>query len=115
MTDGDTETQPDSVSFPTVKIPPVSSSLPPSQAPVIEVTEVVAVLTESLGLEDVTLSVVGEAESLHQNQLPVGYEVITNIAVIGRVYQQQWRRVSSKLIILENISVNKYFMLEIFQ
>ena len=98
MTDGDTETQPDSVSFPTVKIPPVSSSLPPGQAPVIEVTEVVAVLTKSLGLEDVTLSVVGEAESLHENQLPVSYQVVTNVYTIGRVYQQQWRGVAGHLV-----------------
>ena len=63
--------------------------MPPGQTPVIEVTEVFAALTESLGLFDVALSVVGQAESLHQNQLPVGYEVVTNIAVIGRVYQQQ--------------------------
>ena len=98
MTDGDTETQPESESFPSVKIPPVSSSLPPGQAPIIEVTEVVAVLTESLGLEDVALSVVGEAESLHQNQLPVGYQVITNIAVIGRVYQQQCRGVGRHFV-----------------
>ena len=41
----------------------------------------------SLGLDDVALSVVGEPESLHQNQLPVGDQVIANISVIGRVYQ----------------------------
>ena len=67
--------------------------MPPSQTPIIEVTEVVAVLTESLGLEDVTLSVVGEAESLHEDQLPVSYQVITNIPVVGWVYQQQCRGV----------------------
>ena len=72
--------------------------MPPGQTPVIDVTEVVAALTESLGLEDVALSVVGQAESLHQNQLPVGYEVITNIAVIGRVYQQQCRGVGRHFV-----------------
>ena len=67
--------------------------MPPGQTPVTEVTEVVAVPTESLGLDDVTLGVVGEAEPLHEDQLPVGYQVVTNIAVVGRVHQQQWRRV----------------------
>ena len=91
MTDGDTETQPESESFPSVKIPPVSPTMPPGKTPIFEVTEVVAVPTESLGLNDVTLSVVVEAESLHENQLPVRYQVVTNIAVVGRVYQQQRR------------------------
>ena len=85
--------QPESERLPVPEIPPVSTSLPPSQTPIIEVTEVVAVLTESLGLEDVTLSVVGEAESLHEDQLPVSYQVITNIPVVGWVYQQQCRGV----------------------
>ena len=74
--------------------------MPPGQTSVIEVTEVVAVLTATLGLFDVTLSVVGEAESLHQNQLPVGYQVIANISVIGRVYQQQCRGVGWHVVSL---------------
>ena len=98
MTDGDTETQPESESFPSVKIPPVSSSLPPGKTPIFEVTEVVAAPTECLGLDDVTLSVVGQAESLHENQLPVCYQVVTNIPVVGRVYQQQWRGVGGHLV-----------------
>ena len=65
--------------------------MPPGKTPIFEVTEVVAVPTECLGLDDVTLSVVGQAESLHENQLPVSYQVVGNIPVIGRVYQQQWR------------------------
>ena len=60
-------TQPESENVPVPEITPVAPSLPPSHAPVIEVTEVVAVLTAALGLVNVTLSVVGEAESLHQN------------------------------------------------
>ena len=65
--------------------------MPPGHPPIIEVTEVTAVTTEARGLDDVTLGVVGEAESLHENQLPVHYQVVSNITVIGRVYQQQCR------------------------
>ena len=82
---------PESERLPVPESPPVSPTMPPSQTPIIEVTEVVAAPTKSLGLEDVTLSVVGQAESLHENQLPVSYQVVGNIPVIGRVYQQQWR------------------------
>ena len=77
--------------------------MPPSQTSIIEVTEVVAAPTKSLGLEDVTLSVVGEAESLHENQLPVSYQVVTNIPVVGRVYQQQWRGVGGHLVNLYDV------------
>ena len=85
----DTEIQPERESFPGPEISPVAPTLPPSQAPFIKVTEVATALTATPGLDDVALSVVGEAESLHENQLPIGYQVITNIPVIGRVYQQQ--------------------------
>ena len=79
-------TQPESLSVPRPEISPVSTTLPPGQAPVLELTEVVAALTETHGLVNVTLSMVGEAESLHENQLAVRYEVVTNITMIGRVY-----------------------------
>ena len=83
--------QPDSDIFPVPEISPVSPAMPPGQAPVIEVTEVIAVLTEARRLDDVTLGVVGQTEPLHQNQLPVRYQVITDISVVGRVDQQQCR------------------------
>ena len=67
----------------------------------------------SLGLDDVALSVVGEAESLHQNQLPVGDQVIANISVIGRVYQQQWRGVGRHFVNLYKVLIMIMIMIMI--
>ena len=63
--------------------------------------EVVTVPTEALGLYDVTLGVVTVAESLHEDQLPVRYQVVTHIDAVGGVYQQQRGGVGGSLINME--------------
>ena len=75
--------------------------MPPGQASVREVGEVVTVPTEALGLYDVTLGVVTEAESLHEDKLSVRYQVVTHIDAVGGVYQQQRGGVGGSLINME--------------
>ena len=65
--------------------------MPPGHSSVWEVSEVPTALTEALGLYNVTLGVVTEPQPLHQDQLPVGYQIVANIDTIGWVYQQQRR------------------------